>query len=211
MYFSLDLQGKRHRVQSDHVVDLEHEPATRSSATPTRICSTARRADGFQARFQEFLEKGSVEEGNLLGQIRRRDRSTSGSSARSFRAPRIRSRHARFVAQDVTAKRLLEAELQEKNQRLARSQRRALAAEPRARRVRLRRLARSPGAVAHFDRVFRFPDEGLRRPARGRGTGVCALPGRRLPADAGHDSWNAEPLPGRQGDRRIRRWWIWTS
>ena len=53
-----------------------------------------------------------------------------------------------------------------------------------------------------LDRVFRLPVAGLRRQARNRGTGICALPGRRIPPDAGHDSWNAQPGPSREGDRR---------
>ena len=119
MYFSLDLEGNviecnqtmlstlnkaRDEVVGHPYESFLHEPL----------------ADRFKARFHEFLETGSVEketrwvksDGEVI------DVWSRGLGGRGFQG----LGHSRpFVAQDVTAKRRLEAELREKNQRLART------------------------------------------------------------------------------------------
>ena len=173
MYFSLDTQGKviecnqtmltTLKLSRDEVVGhpydkLLHEP----------------RAEGFSTRFQAFMEKGSVEKetcwvkpnGELIDVwvIGKVVAGSKGSVA-----------HTRFVAQDITVNRLLEAELQEKNQRLAEANRRAFAAEPRARRVRLRRLARSPGAAADLIAFSDFLLKDYGDGSRPKGRNSCGI------------------------------------
>jgi PAS domain S-box-containing protein len=76
--------------------------------------------DRFKTRFSEFLQQGHVEKETCWvkssGEVI--DVWIVGTVVASSKGPIT---HARFVAQDVTAKRRLEAELQEKNQSLARA------------------------------------------------------------------------------------------
>jgi PAS domain S-box-containing protein len=117
MYFSLDLQGKVIECNQTMLSTLKQ---TRDHVVghPIQALIHAPLSEGFPARYQNFLREGSVEKetcwvksnGDLidvwiLGTV------VSGSKGSIT--------HTRFVAQDVTDKRLLEAELQEKNQRLA--------------------------------------------------------------------------------------------
>jgi len=117
MYFGLDLQGKfiecnqtmlsTLSLARDQVVGYAYERILHGPLV-----------ERFKTRFQEFLQKGSVEtetrwvksDGELID-VWVRGTVVSGSKGVVT--------HARFVAQDVTAKRRLEEELEEKNQRLA--------------------------------------------------------------------------------------------
>jgi len=117
MYFNLDLQGKfiecnqtmlsTLSMARDHVVGYPYERVLHGPLS-----------DRFKARFKEFLQKGSVEketrwvksDGEIIDVWVRGTIVTGSKGAIT---------HARFVAQDVTAKRRLEEELEEKNQRLA--------------------------------------------------------------------------------------------
>src|SRR5262249_41659353 len=117
MYFSLDLQATFIECNQTMLsaLGLDHEkvigqPYEQVLHEPLR--------EGFNARFQEFLDKGFLEkatpwvtaDGGLIdawvrGTVVSRSKGTTS--------------HTRFVAQDVTARRRLEAELQDKNERLA--------------------------------------------------------------------------------------------
>src|SRR4029077_17597744 len=72
----------------------------------------------FRSGFPDFLRKGSIEEETCWVKSNREviDVWVLGSVVRG---PKDSITHARFVAQDVTARRRLEAELHEKNHRLA--------------------------------------------------------------------------------------------
>ena len=73
---------------------------------------------GSSLDYQAVPGAGLGRKGNVLGQIQRRiDRRLGHRHGRPGSKGSVT--HTRFVAQDVTVKRLLEAELQEKNQRLA--------------------------------------------------------------------------------------------
>jgi len=117
MYFSLDLQGKFIECNQtmlstlglalDQVVGYPYERILHGPL-----------AERFLTRFKEFLQKGSVEKetrwvkaGGEIIDVWVRGTVVSGSKGAIT--------HARCVAQDVTAKRRLEEELEEKNQRLA--------------------------------------------------------------------------------------------
>jgi PAS domain S-box-containing protein len=117
MYFSLDAHGKVIECNQTMLTTLK---MTRPQVvgSPYERLLVAPLSEEFISRYQAFLERGSVEKETcwvkstgelidvwLIGQI---VPGTKGSLV-----------HTRFVAQDVTVNRLLERELQEKNQRLA--------------------------------------------------------------------------------------------
>jgi PAS domain S-box-containing protein len=117
MYFSLDFQGTVIECNQTMLSNLKQE-RDQVVGRPYLNLLHASLAENFPARYQEFLRRGSVEKeicwvksnGGLmdvwiLGTV------VTGS--------KDSVNHARFVAQDVTDKRMLEALLQEKNQRLA--------------------------------------------------------------------------------------------
>ncbi len=116
MYFSLDAHGKVIECNQTMLATLK---MTRPQVVGRRYEQLlfGPLAEGFLARYQAFMERGSVEKetcwvkstGDLIDVwiIGRVVPGTKGSLA-----------HTRFVAQDVTVNRLLERELREKNQRL---------------------------------------------------------------------------------------------
>jgi PAS domain S-box-containing protein len=117
MYFSLDLQGTVIECNQT-VLSTLRQVRDQVVGHPYQNLLHAPHAENFQARYQEFLERGSVEKETcwvksngelidvwILGTV-----VTGAKDSVS---------HARFVAQDVTDKRVLEALLQEKNERLA--------------------------------------------------------------------------------------------
>ena len=119
MYFSLDLQGI--------VIECNHTMlATLNKARdevvgqPYEGVLYGRLADGFKTRYGQFLEKGVVERETrwVKSGGEQIDVWIAGSVVPGSKNS---TTHARFVAQDVTARRLLEAELGEKNQSLARA------------------------------------------------------------------------------------------
>ena len=204
MYFSLDVAGDVIECNQTMLVDPEPGPRPDRRPPVREHCSPSRSGRRFQARFQEFLA-------DRLG-ARRRPRWVKsggelidvwilGTVDHGFQGF---GHHARFVAQDVTAKRRLEAELQEKNQRLAETNDELSQKN--------RELDEFVYVVSHDLQEplrtliafsdFLLKDYGDRLEAEGQE--YRALPGRRLPPDAGHDSWDAESLAGRQGDRRLR-------
>jgi PAS domain S-box-containing protein len=117
MYFSLDLQGNVIECNETMLSSLGL-PRDLVVGHPYVNRLPARLAERFRTRFQEFLEKGSAEketcwvrsDGKMI------DVWIRGTVVMGAKGSLT---HARFVAQDVTAKRRLEEELQEKNQRLA--------------------------------------------------------------------------------------------
>ena len=120
MYFSLDLQGNRDRMQPDDAVDAkqstrrDRRPFLRARSSRSVSPMVSRRVIANSSRKAWWRRRHA-------GSNRAVKRSMFGSWARSFRAPKNSITHARFVAQDVTARRRLEAELGEKNQSLARA------------------------------------------------------------------------------------------
>jgi PAS domain S-box-containing protein len=119
MYFSLDLEGVVTECNWSMLTTL-NKPRDQIVGHSYESFLYGPLSERFKARFQDFLEKGSVETETrwvrsggdvidvwILGSV---VSSSKGSIS-----------HARFVAQDVTAKLRLEAELNEKNHRLARA------------------------------------------------------------------------------------------
>ena len=117
MYFSLDTQGKVIECNQTMLTTLQLSREEVIGYGYDKLLDRPR-VEGFQLRYQAFLERGSVEKetcwvkkngdpidvwviGNVVA-------ASKGSVA-----------HTRFVAQDITVNRWLEAELQEKNWRLA--------------------------------------------------------------------------------------------
>jgi PAS domain S-box-containing protein len=116
MYFSLDTQGK--------VIECNQTMLNTLNLSREEIVGHAYdkllegpRVPGFLERYQAFMAKGSVEKetcwvkpsGELI------DVWVIGKVVTSSKGS---VEHSRFVAQDITVNRLLEAELQEKNMRL---------------------------------------------------------------------------------------------
>jgi len=117
MYLSLDLQGN---IVECNQTMLSTLSLTRDQAVGHAYESILPRqlTERFKTRFEEFLKKGSVEKetcwvksnGEMID-VWIRGTVVPGTKGSIM--------HARFVAQDVTDRRRLEEELQEKNQRLA--------------------------------------------------------------------------------------------
>jgi PAS domain S-box-containing protein len=116
MYFSLDLKGKVIECNQTLLTILKLSREQVVGHYYDRLLH-GRRAEGFLERYQAFIAKGSIEKETcwvtstgemidvwVIGKV------VPGS--KGFAA------HTRFVAQDITANRLLEAELQEKNRLL---------------------------------------------------------------------------------------------
>ena len=116
MYFSLDSQGK---VIECNQTMLNTLKVSRSEIIGHSydVLLPAARAEGFLARYQELLARGSVEKETCWV-------NSSGESidiwviGKVVAASKGSPAHSRFVAQDITLNRLLEAELQQKNLRL---------------------------------------------------------------------------------------------
>jgi PAS domain S-box-containing protein len=117
MYFSLDLQAMVIECNQTMLATL-NKPRDAVVGHTYETFLHGPLAERFKARFQEFLRKGSVDKETRWvkssGEII--DIWVMGSVVVS---PKGAMTHARFVAQDITAKRRLEAEIHEKNQRLA--------------------------------------------------------------------------------------------
>ena len=116
MYFSLDTEGKVIECNQTMLTTLKLS-REEVMGQPYQKLLLAPRADGLLARYQTFLAKGSVErQASWL--------TSSGDQIEVWVIGKVvtgskgTATHSQFVAQDVTLNRLLEAELQEKNQRL---------------------------------------------------------------------------------------------
>ncbi len=119
MYFSVDLEAKVIECNQTMLSTL-HRLATRSSASLITTCYRSRSAAGPGSDSKSFSNTGRhrmrADGLNLTARS-----STSGSSVRSFRVPRTRrSMHVAWHRMSRPSDRL-EAELQEKNQHLARA------------------------------------------------------------------------------------------
>jgi PAS domain S-box-containing protein len=119
MYFSLDLQGVVIECNQTMLVTL-NKARDQIVGRPYEGVLYGRLADGFKTRYGKFLEKGVVERETrwVKSGGEQIDVWVTGSVVPGSKNSPA---HARFVAQDVTARRLLEAELSEKNQSLARA------------------------------------------------------------------------------------------
>jgi PAS domain S-box-containing protein len=119
MYFSLDPEGRVAECNQTMLSTLNYK-RSQIIGHPYRDLLDESSWERFRSQFPEFLERGSIEE-------ERRWVKSDGESldvwvlGRVVRGPKDSVHHARFVAQDVTTKRRLEAELHEKNRRLART------------------------------------------------------------------------------------------
>jgi PAS domain S-box-containing protein len=116
MYFSLDTQGKVIECNQTMLTTLDRSRSEVVGESYDKLLHGSR-VEGFLARYQAFLAKGSVEKETswvkstgesidvwVIGQV------VAGTKESVM--------HTRFVAQDITVNRLLEAELEEKNLRL---------------------------------------------------------------------------------------------
>ena len=119
MYFTLDDRGRFLECNDTLVRTLGFDPGTLIGRPYASILAPARHA-GFADGFAEFLRRGYVE---LENQWRKADGSTIDVwvTATVLPGPEGLTRQSRGVALDVTARRVLEAELREKNDRLARA------------------------------------------------------------------------------------------
>jgi PAS domain S-box-containing protein len=119
MYYSLDLRGVVIECNTTMLAALNK---TREEVVGHNYQNLlpVQSADGFQARFDDFLQRGSVQRETRWvksgGEVI--DVWSVGSLVAASKGS---AAHARFVAQDVTTRRRLEAELREKNLRLARA------------------------------------------------------------------------------------------
>lgn len=117
MYFSLDSSRRVVECNQTMLATLDRTREQTVSLLMDKLISHSCR-DRFRARFEDLLREGSLEEETrwvkssgevidvwMLGKV--------------VRIGKDSTKHARFLAQDITAKRLLEAELHEKNERLA--------------------------------------------------------------------------------------------
>jgi PAS domain S-box-containing protein len=117
MYFSLDLRGCVVECNQTMVSTLNmSRQAVVGRAYETFLPEALR--DGFRSRYPEFLRAGSIQE-ETRWVISNRDVIDVGVVGTVVRGPKDSVMHARFVAQDVTTRKRLEAEVHEKNQRLA--------------------------------------------------------------------------------------------
>jgi len=119
MYFTLDERGRFLECNDTLLRSLGHPREALIGRPYTAILAPARHAD-FAANYAEFLRVGFVE---LENQWRKADASPIDVwvTATVIPGPEGTPRQSRGVAQDVTARRVLEAELREKNDRLARA------------------------------------------------------------------------------------------
>ena len=119
MYFSVDGRGKVLECNDTLLRTLGHRREEFIGSVYERLLPPARRPQ-YAARFAEFLKNGSVElEGQWVkknGEII--DVWVSASAVLDRAGTFV---HSRSVAQDVTAHHRLKAELEEKNERLART------------------------------------------------------------------------------------------
>jgi PAS domain S-box-containing protein len=119
MYFSLDEHGTILECNNTLLRTLGYRRKDMIGKSYTSLLSDAQRVT-FPARFAEFLRTGSIE-------VESRWHKADGSSidvwvtGTAVLDPSGRIMHSRSVAQDVTARRVLEAQLQEKNARVARA------------------------------------------------------------------------------------------
>ena len=119
MYFSLSSDGSIAECNQTMLSNLNYE-RSQIIGRPYKDLLHESSWERFRTQFPEFLKSGSIEE-------ERRWIKSNGECievwvlGRVVQGPTDSSRHARFVAQDVTTKRRLEAELQEKNRSLART------------------------------------------------------------------------------------------
>ncbi|HEV3122578.1 MAG TPA: ATP-binding protein [Isosphaeraceae bacterium] len=119
MYFSLDMQGNMIECNNTLVTTLGY-PREELVGQPYTVLLTESRKARFPSRFAEFLRTGHVE-------VESRWKTADGRmidvwvTATAVRGPDGEIAYSRSVAQDITARRALEAELKEKNSRLART------------------------------------------------------------------------------------------
>jgi PAS domain S-box-containing protein len=117
MYFSLDLHGRVidcNQTMLSNLKQTRHQVVGRPYQDLLHVSQRA----NFAARYQDFLRRGSVEKETCWVDSDG-DRMDVWILGTVVAVSKDLVSHARFVAQDVTDKRLLEAQLQEKNQRLA--------------------------------------------------------------------------------------------
>ncbi|MGP0068116.1 MAG: sensor histidine kinase [Isosphaeraceae bacterium] len=119
MYFSLDDQGCVAECNQTMLSTLDYQ-RSQVIGRPYKDLLHESSWEKFQSQFLDFLRDGSIEE------ERRWVRSDGAVIdvwilGRVVREPKDSVSHARFVAQDMSTKRRLEAELREKNRRLART------------------------------------------------------------------------------------------
>ncbi len=117
MYFTLDASRRVVECNQTLLATLgRSREQTVARPFESMVSHTARKA--FLKRFEQLLQTGSLEDETrwlkLSGEVI--DVFMAGKTVRSGKDPTIQ---ARFVAQDVTTRRQLEAELHEKNERLA--------------------------------------------------------------------------------------------
>ena len=118
MYFSLDEQGRFLECNDTLLKALAHDRDDLIGRPYSTILAPSRHA-AFGVGFAEFLQVGFVE---FESQWRKSDGGAINVwVTASIVAGPDGSRQSRGVAQDVTARRVLEAELREKNDRLARA------------------------------------------------------------------------------------------
>ncbi len=119
MYFSLDHEGRIAECNQTMLSTLNYQ-RSQIIGRPYEDLLDEASWEKFRAQFPKLFENGSIEE-------ERRWVKSDGEFldvwvlGRVVRGPKDSVRHARFVAQDVTARQQLEAELREKNRRLART------------------------------------------------------------------------------------------
>jgi PAS domain S-box-containing protein len=117
MYFGLDQQGNVVECNQTMLTTLNRN-RQEVIGHPYKELLHPASTERFRSQFRDLLPRGSVEDesGWVKSQGDIIDVWVLGSLVRSSKGTPT---HARFVAQDVTAKRRLEAELREKNERLA--------------------------------------------------------------------------------------------
>ncbi len=119
MYFGLDAAGRLTECNDTLLRTLGHNREA-LIGRPYASILTPSRVNAFEASFVEFLRVGYIE---LESQWRKAEGTPIDVwvTATIVNAPDGSGRVSRGVAQDVTARRVLEAELREKNDRLARA------------------------------------------------------------------------------------------
>jgi PAS domain S-box-containing protein len=119
MYFSLDMRGHIVVCNDTLLGTLGYRRKALIGQPYVHLLPESRRAQ-FQERFGEFLRAGHME---VEDQWLKADGSAIDVwiTSSAVRDPEGKFLHSRSIAQDVTARKALEAELQEKNQRLARA------------------------------------------------------------------------------------------
>ena len=117
MYFSLDLQGRVFECNQTMLTILKLSRQEVVGHDYERLLH-ANVAKGFLERYQAFMAKGSMEQ-ETSWVTRSGDQIDVWLIGKVVPACKGSVAHTRFVAQDITVNRWLEAELQEKNWRLA--------------------------------------------------------------------------------------------